>query len=94
MTPILWQPRTEVAAATQIMALVLVAVPGAENEPAWSDGEVPVEHAIRGFHSVGLLLEDAAPTGAILTATTSAPSTSASPAASVDVLARCLDWVK
>ncbi|HEX6011224.1 MAG TPA: VOC family protein, partial [Geminicoccaceae bacterium] len=49
------------------MALALVAVPGAEGEPAWSDGEVPVEHAIRGFHGVGLLLEDAAPTGAILT---------------------------
>ena len=49
------------------LALALVAVPGAEGEPAWSGGEVPVEHAIRGFHSVGLLLEDAAPTGAILT---------------------------
>jgi glyoxalase family protein len=49
------------------MTLALVAVPGAEDEPAWSDGEVPSEHAIRGFHSVGLLLEDAAPTGAILT---------------------------
>ena len=50
------------------MALALVAVPGAADEPAWSDGEVPPpEHAIRGFHGVGLLLEDAAPTGAILT---------------------------
>jgi glyoxalase family protein len=49
------------------MQLALVAVPGAEDEPAWGDGEVPVEHAIRGFHSVGLLLADAAPTGAILT---------------------------
>jgi glyoxalase family protein len=49
------------------MQLALVAVRGAEDEPAWSDGEVPVEHAIRGLHGVGLLLEDAAPTGAILT---------------------------
>jgi glyoxalase family protein len=49
------------------MALALVAVPGAEDEPAWGEGDVPVEHAIRGFHSVGLLLEDAGPTGAILT---------------------------
>ncbi|WP_243368962.1 ring-cleaving dioxygenase [Microvirga solisilvae] len=49
------------------MRLALVAVPGIEGEPAWSDGEVPVEHAIRGFHSVSLLLDKAAPTGAILT---------------------------
>ena len=28
------------------MQLALVAVPGAEDEPAWSDSEVPVEHAI------------------------------------------------
>jgi glyoxalase family protein len=48
------------------MPLALVAVPGAEGEPAWSDGTVPVGHAIRGFHGVGLLLEDAGPTGAIL----------------------------
>ncbi len=49
------------------MRLALVAVPGTEREPAWSDGNVPLEHAIRGFHSVSLLLRDAAPTGAILT---------------------------
>ncbi len=50
------------------MPLALVAVPGAEREPAWSDGdEVPAEHAVRGFHGVSLLLRDAAPTGAILT---------------------------
>jgi len=29
-------------------------------------GEIPTEHAIRGLHSVSLLLKDAAPTGAIL----------------------------
>jgi glyoxalase family protein len=49
------------------MRLALVAVPGIESDPAWSAGEVPTEHAIRGLHSVTLLLRDAAPTGAILT---------------------------
>jgi glyoxalase family protein len=49
------------------MRLALVAVPGIENEPAWTTGEIPAEHAIRGFHSASLLLADAAPTGAILT---------------------------
>ena len=48
------------------MRLALVATPGAENEPGWSSGDVPLDAAIRGFHSVSLLLEDAAPTGAIL----------------------------
>ena len=47
--------------------LALVAVPGIESEPAWSGGDVPAEHAIRGFHSVSLLLRDVGPTGAILT---------------------------
>jgi glyoxalase family protein len=49
------------------MRLALVAVPGIENEAAWTTGEIPAEHAIRGFHSASLLLADAAPTGAILT---------------------------
>ncbi len=49
------------------MALALVGAAGAESEPAWTDGEVPTEHAIRGFAGVTLMLEDAAPTGAILT---------------------------
>jgi glyoxalase family protein len=48
-------------------SLALVAVPDAENEPAWSNGEIPAEHAIRGFHGVTLLLDDGARTGAILT---------------------------
>ncbi len=48
------------------MRLALVAVPGAENEPGWTAGDVPAEHAIRGFHSVSLLLREAAPTGAVL----------------------------
>jgi len=49
------------------MRLALVAVPGLESGPAWSGGEVPDENAIRGFHSVSLLLREAGPTGAILT---------------------------
>src|SRR5687767_8373382 len=48
------------------MRLSLVAVPGIESDPAWNGGNVPAEHAVRGFHSVSLLLRDAAPTGAIL----------------------------
>jgi glyoxalase family protein len=49
------------------MRLALVAVPGIANEPGWTNGDIPTEHAIRGFHSVNLLLADAEPTGAILT---------------------------
>lgn len=48
------------------MALALVGIPGAENEPGWS-GDVPAEHAIRGFHGVTLLLDSAAKTAAVLT---------------------------
>jgi glyoxalase family protein len=48
------------------MRLALVGLPGIEAEPAFEQGDVPAEHAIRGFHSVSLLLEDAAATGAIL----------------------------
>ena len=49
------------------MRLALVGVPGIEAETGWSGGDVPTEHAIRGFHGISLLLKDAAPTGAILT---------------------------
>ena len=49
------------------MSLALVGVPGAESEAGWSNGDVPAEHAIRGFRGVTLLLEDAVKTGAILT---------------------------
>src|SRR3954451_23412616 len=49
------------------MNLALVGISGAENEPGWSDGEVPAEHAIRGFHGVTLLLDSATKTAAILT---------------------------
>ena len=47
--------------------LALTGVKGAEAKPAWSAGDVAAEHAIRGFHSVSLLLAEAGPTAAILT---------------------------
>jgi glyoxalase family protein len=47
--------------------LALTGVKGLEAKPAWSGGGVPQEHAIRGFHSVSLLLAEAGPTAAILT---------------------------
>jgi glyoxalase family protein len=49
------------------MSLALVGIAGAGSEPAWTDGTVASEHAIRGFHGVTLMLEKAAPTGAVLT---------------------------
>ena len=49
------------------MALALVGVAGAENEPGWSNGDVPSEHAIRGFQGVTLLLDSSEKTAAILT---------------------------
>jgi glyoxalase family protein len=49
------------------MGLALVGVAGAELEPAWAGAGVPSEAAIRGFEGVTLMLDDAAPTGAILT---------------------------
>ena len=48
------------------MSLALVGIAGAGGEPAWTDVTIPAEHAIRGFHGVTLMLEQAAPTGAIL----------------------------
>ena len=48
------------------MRLGLVGIAGIESEAAWSTHAIASEHAIRGFHSVSLLLGDAAPTGAIL----------------------------
>src|SRR5271169_3363071 len=45
------------------LALALIGVDGAADEPGWSAGDVPAEHAVRGFHGVTLLLRDAAPTG-------------------------------
>jgi glyoxalase family protein len=48
------------------MKLALVGVPGVETETTWSNGDVLPEHAIRGFHGVTLMLEDATSTGAVL----------------------------
>ncbi len=48
------------------MGLSLIGVPGAENEPAWTTGDIPAEHAIRGFHGVTLMLDSVELTGAIL----------------------------
>jgi glyoxalase family protein len=47
--------------------LGLTGVRGAEGAPGWSAADVPAKHAIRGFHSVSLLLAKAGPTAAILT---------------------------
>jgi glyoxalase family protein len=49
------------------MALALVGVAGAENEPGSSNGEIPSEHTIRGLQGVTLLLDSAEKTAAILT---------------------------
>jgi glyoxalase family protein len=48
------------------MSLALVGATDAEQEHAWSNGDIPTEHAIRGFQGVTLLIEDAGRTGAIL----------------------------
>jgi glyoxalase family protein len=48
-------------------SLALVGVAGAEQENAWSNGDIPAEHAIRGFHGVTVMVEDAARTGAVIT---------------------------
>jgi glyoxalase family protein len=48
------------------LGLALVGVPDAEAEEAWTDGAIPAEHAIRGFHGVTLMLGDSTGTGAIL----------------------------
>jgi hypothetical protein len=49
------------------MALALVGIADAENEPGWSNEDIPAEHAIRGFQGVTLLLDSAQKTAAILT---------------------------
>jgi glyoxalase family protein len=48
------------------MRLALVGLPGVEAEPAWDNGEIPAEHALRGFHGVSLMLDKTEATGAIL----------------------------
>jgi glyoxalase family protein len=49
------------------MALALIGIANAENELGWSNGDIPSEHAIRGFQGVTLLLGSAQKTAAILT---------------------------
>lgn len=49
------------------MRLALAGLSGIEEELAWTEGGIPAEHAIRGFHGVSLLLAEAAPTAAIVT---------------------------
>jgi len=49
------------------MELALVGIPDAEQEPGWSNGDIPTEHTIRGFQGLTLLLDSAAKTAAILT---------------------------
>jgi len=48
------------------MSLALVGAAAAESEPAWAGGDIPAEHAIRGFHGVTLMLDDGARTAAVL----------------------------
>jgi glyoxalase family protein len=48
------------------MSLALVGAAGAQAEPSWDNGDIPAEHAIRGFHGVTLLLDDGARTASIL----------------------------
>lgn len=49
------------------LRLALVGVAGIEAEPAWAGGDVPVEHALRGFHGVSLMLDRSEQTAAVLT---------------------------
>jgi glyoxalase family protein len=46
--------------------LALVGIAGIDAEHAWDNGDIPAEHAVRGLYGVSLMLEDAAPTGALL----------------------------
>jgi len=51
------------------MRLALVAVKGADRIPGWSNGDVPAEHALRGFRGVTLMVGAGEPTAEVLTAT-------------------------
>jgi glyoxalase family protein len=51
------------------LALELVAHPLAHNRPAWKEGPVPAEHAIRGIHTVTLLEDGYERTARLLTET-------------------------
>jgi glyoxalase family protein len=48
------------------MSLALVGAADADSEPAWHGGDIPEENAIRGFHGVTLMIEDASRTAAVL----------------------------
>ncbi|MGX9961676.1 ring-cleaving dioxygenase [Roseomonas sp. F4] len=48
------------------LRLALAAIAGIEAEPAWDNGVIPVAHALRGFHSVSLMLDGTAATGTVL----------------------------
>ena len=50
------------------MRLALVAAKGADAVAGWSNGDVPAEHALRGFHGVTLMVGAGAPTADVLTA--------------------------
>jgi glyoxalase family protein len=49
------------------MRLALVAGKGADQIPGWSNGDVPAEHAVRGFHGVTLMVDAGEPTASLLT---------------------------
>ena len=49
------------------MRLALVAVKGADETPGWSNGDVPAEHALRGFRGVTLMVAAGEPTAEVLT---------------------------
>jgi len=49
------------------MRLALVAVKGADALSGWPDGPVPAEHAVRGVHSVTLMVGAGEPTAHVLT---------------------------
>jgi glyoxalase family protein len=49
------------------LKLALVGAAAAETEPAWHTADISAEHAIRGFHGVTLLLDNASPTASVLT---------------------------
>ncbi len=48
------------------LKLELVTAKGTQAIPGWSNGEIPTEHAIRGFHGITLEVRDPAPTGRVL----------------------------
>jgi glyoxalase family protein len=51
------------------LILELVATNEADARPAWTHPEIPVEHAIRGFHGITIAVIDAARTQGLLTGT-------------------------